>query len=385
MTNILSDREVLEFIRSKYPQKEVIVLHEPAFKGNEVDYLTECIDSTFVSYMGEFVTKFEESLKNFTGAGYCCAMVNGTSALHVSLVSLGIDSSCEVITQALTFVATANSIRYTGASPVFLDIDENNLGLDPLKLKIFLKNSVEMKDGIPFNRNTGKRIGGCIPVHVFGHACSIQEIVRYCSDYNIPVIEDAAEALGSFSGGKHLGTFGKVGVLSFNGNKIVTTGGGGAVITDDPEIANKLLHLSTTAKMKHPWEYRHDDVGFNYRMPNVNAAIGLAQMEYLNQTLKAKRHLAEQYRVFFDKSAMKFISEPMGSKSNYWLNAILFEDRESRDEFLTHCHKEKVYCRPVWELMSELPMYERFYNDGLLVSESIRNRLVNIPSSPTIE
>lgn len=376
--------EVIDYIRSRFPNKTTISLHEPVFKGNEIAYLKECIDSTYVSYHGSFVNKFEESLKDFTGAQYCSAILNGTNAIHLSLVALGIDNTYEIITQGLSFVATANAISYTGASPIFLDINKSNLGLHIGALETFLSNNVEIREGVPINTNTGKKIGACIPVHVFGHSCSILEIVECCDKYGIPVIEDTAEALGSFNAGKHLGTFGRLGVLSFNGNKIVTTGGGGAVITNDEELAKNIFHLSTTAKLKHPWEYRHDKVGYNYRMPNVNAAIGLAQMEKIELMLGSKRKLANDYREFFESVDIEFIEEPNDTKSNYWLNAILLENLESRNRFLQNCHDHGILCRPAWDILTDLPMYKNCYSDGLENAKFIIEKLVNIPSSPII-
>lgn len=372
---------VINHIKSHYPNKTTISLHEPVFGGNEVKYLRECIDSTFVSYHGEFVKKFESDLAIYTGSEFCISQVNGTSALHVGLVALGVDSSCEVITQGLSFVATANAISYTGASPVFLDINKNNLGLSAEHLDIYLKNHVEVKDGVPFNKSTGKKVGACIPVHIFGHSCSIDQIVAICDGYQIPVIEDAAEALGSFNKEKHLGSFGKIGILSFNGNKIITTGGGGAVITSDKKIAEKILHLSTTAKLNHAWEYRHDEVGYNLRMPNVNAAIGCAQMERLAFYLESKRKLANEYKLFFDNLGLKFHEETEHTSSNYWLNAIFFDDLKTRNEFLELSHERGVFCRPAWELATDLPMYKHCFSDGLINARHVAERLVNIPSS----
>jgi len=372
-------REIVNFIKEIYGAERVS-LHEPVFFGKEKEYLIGCIESTQVSYIGEFVSKFEKIISEYTGSKYTSAVVNGTTGLHIALKALGVCPGDEVITQPLTFVATVNAIAYCGAYPVFVDVDMETLGMSPESLKRFIDKHYKPKDGKFFNRITGRKISAIVPVHVFGHPCKIDEIVQIAEGYHIPVIEDAAEALGSFYKEKHCGTFGKVGVISFNGNKIITTGGGGAVITDDPEIAQKIKHLIKTAKIPHPYEYIHDQIGYNYRMPNINAAIGVAQMEYFDIILETKRKLAEKYREFFELKDFLFINEPKGARSNFWLNGIFFSAPEEKVEFLNFSIDSGVQCRSVWRLMTDLPMYRNSLSDQIPNSRLIQERVVNIPS-----
>lgn len=396
-------KEIVDFIRQLYQKPEgFIPLHAPVFGGNEKKYLAECIDTTFVSSVGKFVDQFEEEMAQYTGAKKAVSCVNGTNALHLALMLVGVERDSEVITQPLTFIATANAIAYTGAKPIFLDVDLDTMGLSPAALKAWLTENVELREAEvkqmhsqpysqpqpqPYNKSTGCRISACVPMHTFGHPCRIDEIVEICNRYNIPVVEDAAESLGSFYKGQHTGTFGKIGVLSFNGNKILTTGGGGMLLFNDEELAKRAKHLTTQAKIPHPWEFSHDEIGYNYRMPNINAALGLAQLEQLPTFLKSKRQTAEAYKTFFlaltsaSASALTFISEPPNAQSNYWLNCILLNNKEERDEFLKYSNENGVMTRPAWTLMNKLPMFKDAICGDLSNADYIEERLVNIPSS----
>ncbi|KAF5073299.1 GDP-perosamine synthase [anaerobic digester metagenome] len=384
---------IIKFIRELYNQPEgFIPLHAPVFNGNEKRYLDECIDTTFVSSVGKFVDKFEEEIAKFTGATKAVSCVNGTNALHLALMLVGVERDTEVITQPLTFIATANAISYCGAKPVFLDVDMDTMGLSPESLRKWLEENVSLgqSNSLPTNRITGKRITACVPMHTFGHPCRIDEIVDICNEFNIPVVEDAAESLGSYYKGKHTGTFGKVGVMSFNGNKILTTGGGGMLLFNDVELATRAKHLTTQAKVPHLWEFNHDAIGYNYRMPNINAALGLAQLELLPKFLQSKRKIAERYEQFFSShhriiasshQQITFVSEPSNSNSNYWLNCILFNSKEERNAFLKYSNDNGVMTRPTWTLMNELPMFANCQTDELKISKDIADRLVNLPSS----
>ena len=370
---------VINFIKTVY-KKKFIALHEPVFIGNEKKYLNECIDSTFVSSVGKYVDKFEEMLAAYVGAKYAVAVVNGTMALFTALKLVGVKEGDEVITQPLTFVATANAINYCGAKPIFVDVDLDTLGLSPKSLKEFLEKNCKIVDNKCINKTTGKTIKACVPMHTFGHPCKIDEIKEICDKWHIELVEDAAESLGSFYKNKHTGTFGKIGIFSFNGNKIITAGGGGVIVTDDEELAKKAKHLTTTAKIPHPYEYIHDEVGYNFRMPNINAALLVAQMENLDKFLENKRELAKKYEKFFKNIGIEFVEEPVNAKSNYWLNAIKFENKNQRDEFLEYSNKNKVMTRPIWRLMNKLPMYKNCQRDELKNAEYLEERIVNIPS-----
>ena len=375
-------KKCIEFIRSLYPDKETIPLHEPIFIGKEKEFVSAAIDSTFVSSMGEFVDRFEEKLCKFTGAKFAIATVNGTSALHVALKLAGVSEGDEVITQAATFVGTANAIIYSGASPVFLDSDSKTLGLSDIALETFLKTHCRRKDdGYTYNKKTDRKIGACIPMHVFGHPVNIDKIKGLCDAYHIPIVEDAAESLGSLFQSKHTGTFGKLGILSFNGNKTITTGGGGAVLTDDRNLGEKAKHLTTTAKMPHSWHFIHDQIGFNYRLPNLNAALGCAQIEMLPFFLERKRRLSNVYHKFFSASGIPFVVEPKECQSNYWLNAIVLNDLKERDEFLEHTNAKGIMTRPMWTLIPKLSIYSKFQTDELKNARYLQKRIVNIPSS----
>ncbi len=372
--------DFIKFVKELY-NKEEVFLHEPVFAGREKEYLADCIDSTFVSSVGAYVDRFETEVARCTGSKYAIATVNGTAALHVSLLIAGVRREDEVITQPVTFVATCNAIKYCGSEPIFVDVDRETFGMSPESLLTFLRKNAVLKNGSVYNKATGKRIRACLPVHVFGHPCRIDEIVDICSNYGIVVVEDSAEALGSFFKNKHAGTFGKLGVLSFNGNKIITTGGGGAILTDDESLAQRARHLTKTAKVPHPYEYFHDEVGFNYRMPNINAALGLAQLEQLDKFLKIKRELAKKYEGFFSTmEGIKFAKEPKVARSNYWLNAVFFKSEQEKIEFLETTNRYKVHTRPVWTLMYKLPMYESCFRVETPESEEIERKVVNLPS-----
>jgi perosamine synthetase len=372
---------VTVFIQKIYKTTGFIPLHEPKFLGNEKKYLNECVDSTFVSSVGKFVDKFEEKIANYTGVKYAIATSNGTSALHVSLLLANVGCGDEVITQPLTFVATCNAISYCGANPVFVDVDKETMGLSPSALKGFLEKNTSIIDQQCINNYTGKVIKACVPMHTFGHPCRIDEIKCICDKYYIFLIEDAAESLGSMYKNKHTGTYGQIGVISFNGNKIITSGGGGCIITNNQILAKKAKHLTTTAKAPHKWDFYHDMVGYNYRMPNLNAALLVAQLENLDNFVYSKRKLADKYKEFFNSIECTFVKEPAESKSNYWLNSILLKNKQQRDEFLDETNSSGVMTRPIWTLMNKLPMFKEAQCGDLKNSEWLEERVVNIPSS----
>jgi len=374
-------KEVINFIQETYKTKEFISLHEPKFVGNEKKYLNECIDSTFVSSVGKFVDEFEEKIANYTGTKYAVATSNGTSALHVSLLLANVKQNNEVITQPLTFVATCNAISYCGAEPVFVDVDRNTMGLSPAALKEFLENNTSVKNQQCVNNKTGRVIKACVPMHTFGHPCRIDEIKDICDKYHIFLIEDAAESVGSFYKNKHTGSFGQVGVMSFNGNKIITAGGGGCIVTNDKILAKKAKHLTMTAKVAHKWNFNHDMVGYNYRMPNLNAALLVAQLENLDNFLHKKRKLTNIYEDFFKTTDYSFVKEPAECKSNYWLNSIILKNKQQQNDFLNETNSQNVMTRPIWTLMNKLPMFEHAHCGELTNAEWLEERVVNIPSS----
>jgi perosamine synthetase len=377
--------KIVSFIKSLYPAENPVPLHEPRFSGNEKKYLIDCIDTTYVSYVGEYVSRFEDAIRQYTGAKFAVAVSSGTAALHVALLLAEVVSGDEVITQPLTFVATANAIAYCGAQPVFVDVERSTLGLDPDKLNDFLINNGTLKsDGRCYNKVTGRKIAACVPMHTLGHPVRINQIIGICQKFQIPVVEDTAEALGSFYKGQHAGTFGDLGILSFNGNKPVTTGGGGMIITNGEALAAKARHLTTTAKQSHPWEFIHDDVGYNYRMPNINAAVGCAQMECFAGVLENKRTTAQMYKQFFQGIGIPFIAEPVHARSNYWLNAIVLKDRQEREQFLAYSREKGIQTRPVWRLMTNLPMYRHSQCTAIKTAQWLEDRLVNVPSSVRI-
>lgn len=375
--------EFIDFVRGIY-FKKYIPLHEPKFIGNEKKYLNQTIDTTYVSSVGKFVNKFEKKIAKYTGAKYAIATVNGTSALHISLILAGVDEGCEVITQPLTFIATCNAISYLNAKPIFIDVDRDTMGLSPKALKSFLKKNTFIKNKKCINIKTKKTIKACVAMHSYGHPCRIDEIKKILKQYHIFLIEDAAESLGSFYRRKHTGTFGKLGVISFNGNKIVTAGGGGCIITSDKALSKKAKHLTSTAKVPHKWNFYHDMVGYNYRMPNLNAALLVAQLEKINNFIIDKRKLANKYKIFFNKNGYNFFEEPKNCKSNYWLNTIILKNKKERDQFLKKTNFEGVMTRPIWELMNKLPMFKDAQCSSLKNSKWLYERAVNIPSSSTL-
>ena len=373
----------LSFVKmaKKIYGNDFIPLHRPVFNGNEKKYLVDCIDSNFVSSVGEKVNQFENEVAKFTGSKYAIATVNGTAALHVAIKLAGVKPGDEVISQALTFIATCNAIIYAGAQPIFIDVDLDTMGLSPEALNCFLDENAEKRVDGTYNKVSGKKISACVPMHTFGFPCRISEIAMICADWDIALIEDAAESLGSFVNSRHTGTFASMATLSFNGNKVITTGGGGMIITDDPELAKQAKHITTTAKISHPYEFVHDEVGYNYRMPNLNAALGCAQMERLEESLTIKAELANQWDVFFDNKSAHFIKAIKGNKANHWLNAIILDSREERDNFLKFTNNNNVMTRPIWTLMSKLKMFKDCQKDSLTNSLWLEDRVVNIPSS----
>jgi perosamine synthetase len=372
---------VVDFIRSVYKTDSFIPLHEPRFSGNEKKYLNECIDSTFVSSVGKFVDEFENKIASYTGAKYAIATNNGTSALHISLLISGVESGDEVITQPLTFVATCNAISYCNAAPIFIDVDKDTMGMSPVALEAFLKENAIIKNQQCVNKSTGNIIKACIPMHTFGHPCRIKEIQSICKEWHITLIEDSAESLGSFYGNQHTGTFGELGIISFNGNKIITSGGGGCILTNNKDLAKKAKHITTTAKEPHKWNYAHNMIGYNYRMPNLNAALIVAQLEQLNGFLKNKKMLADKYKYFFQSIDINFVTGLNGFKPNYWLNAIVLHNKKERDLFLDETNSQGIMTRPIWTLMNKLPVFKDCQSGGLINSEYLEQRVVNIPSS----
>ena len=359
-------------------------LHEPTFAGNEWDYLKECLDSTFVSSVGKFVDRFEHDIAHYTGAKHVVATVNGTAALHIALKLAGVIQDDEVLIPAVTFVATANAVMYCNAVPHFVDSEENTLGIDVAKLRSYLLEHTKIIAGQCVNTLTGGIIRAVVPMHTFGHPVDMDELMDLASKFKLVVVEDAAESLGSIYRGKHTGTLGKLGVLSFNGNKTITTGGGGAILTNDPELARRAKHLTTTAKLPHAWEYRHDEVGYNYRMPNINAALGCAQLEQLPQLLESKRKLFSRYQVAFNKvDGVQLMSEPNGCSSNYWLQTIILNTDNSRyrDAVLEATNRSGLMTRPTWVLMNELTQFSAMPSMDLSGALSLSKRVINIPSS----
>jgi aminotransferase in exopolysaccharide biosynthesis len=377
----LQEEKVISFIRSLFKTDSFIPLHAPHFGGNEKKYLNVCIDSTYVSSVGQFVNTFENKLSEYTDAKHTIAVVNGTSAIHTALKVVGVQEGDEVITQALTFVATANAITYCNAKPVFIDVDKDTMGLSPAALKAFLNEYTVVKGGVCINTLTNKKIKACLPMHTFGFPCRIEEICEICDAFGIPVIEDAAEALGSELNGKKLGTFGTMGVFSFNGNKVITAGGGGAIVTNNLIFAEKAKHLTTTGKKKHPYEFFHDELAYNYRMPNINAALLCAQLEQLDNFLANKRILARSYDQFFNDLGIKVRTESDESKVNYWLICLELKNKEERDHYLNFLNENQIMTRPIWQLMYKLPMYKDCFRDHQKNAQFLEDRIINIPSS----
>jgi perosamine synthetase len=361
-----------------------VTLHEPRFCGNEWVYLKECLDSTFVSSVGKFVDRFEDELAAFTGAKRAVAVVNGTAALHVSLLLAGVEAGDEVLLPALTFIATANAVAYCQATPHFVDSEDRALGMDAYALRDYLSATTEMRDGHSINRSTGRVIRAMVPMHTFGHPVDIDALLAVAHDFNLQLIEDAAESLGSTVGGRHTGTFGLMGTLSFNGNKTITTGGGGAILTNDLELGARAKHLTTTAKVPHRWNFVHDEVGYNYRLPNLNAALGCAQLEQLPDFLHEKRRLFDAYEASFASiPGIRLLAEPAGCRSNYWLQTLMLDESlaDQRDAVLAATNDAGLMTRPIWTLMNRLSMYSNAPKAPLQVAESLERRLINIPSS----
>lgn len=393
--------KTINFIKSIYGNKKFIPLAVPIFAGNEKSYLNECIDTTFVSSVGKFVDQFEESMAKYTGAKRAVVCVSGTNALHLSLLLAGAKKDDEVITQALTFIATCNALSYIGAHPVFIDVDFNTMSLSPNSMSEWLHKNAEVRKNtrlseLPkskdfafhedefacYNKKTGRRIKACVPMHTFGHPARIEELALLCSEWHIELVEDAAESIGSKYKGRHTGTFGRIGAISFNGNKTITTGGGGMMLFNDDELGAFAKHITTQAKIPHRWEFRHDHIGFNYRMPNINAALGCAQLENLDKYIASKRKVAAEYIDYFNKiDDIDFFLEPEKSFSNYWLSAVILKNKESQLDFLQQTNDSGVMTRPIWELMNRLPMFEKCENDGLKNTIWFADRVVNIPSS----
>lgn len=415
-------KNTIDFIKSVYGNQDFTPLAVPVFQGNEKAYLNECIDTTFVSSVGKFVDRFEEDMARYTGAKRAVVCVSGTNALHMSLMLAGVQRDDEVLTQALTFIATCNALSYIGAHPVFIDVDKSTMGLSPDAMKEWLHANAEVREvknvesvkidimahteystpqypgaypelveGEPdtkacYNKNTGRRIKACVPMHTFGHPVRIEEIAALCEEWHIELVEDAAESIGSLYKGKHTGTFGRIGAISFNGNKTITTGGGGMMLFNDEALGAYAKHITTQAKVPHRWEFRHDHIGYNYRMPNINAALGCAQLENLDKYVASKRKVAAEYIEYFKNvDGIDFFAEPENTFSNYWLSAVVLKDKEAQLDFLQQTNDNKVMTRPIWELMNRLPMFEKCENDGLENTIWFADRVVNIPSSVRVE
>ncbi|OEC02894.1 aminotransferase DegT [Lysinibacillus sphaericus] len=366
--------------------KEFVPLHEPTFNDKEVEYVTDCVKTGWVSSVGAYVNRFEEDLAKFVGVKRAVAVVNGTAALHIALKVAGVKAEDEVLMPSLTFIATANAVSYLGAVPHFIDVSINTLGVDADKLKIYLEQIGKLQNNQLYNRETGRRISALVPMHTFGHAADIEGLLKVCEMYNLTLVEDAAESLGSYYNGKHTGSFGKVSALSFNGNKIMTTGGGGAIVTDDDALADYAKHLTTTAKIPHRWAYEHDEIGFNYRMPNINAALGCAQLEKMTLFIQQKRELTKNYEQWLAGiEGVQLFKEPANTRSNYWLQTILLDEQFNRDEVLDFLNEQGVMSRPIWNPMHHLAIYQNCPKSDLSVTDQLNRSVVNIPSTPISE
>lgn len=382
----LNQDAIIDALRTVLPAGGApIPLHEPSFKGNEWEYVKECLDTGWVSSVGKFVDRFEQELANYTGVKRAVAVVNGTAALHVCLKLVGVEEGDEVLVTALTFIATANAVSYCGAIPHFVDSDKTTLGLDPQKLELYLKEIAEVRSAGCFNKKTGRRIRAVLPTHTFGHPVDLDSLAEVCHRYQLELVEDAAESLGSFYKGRHTGNWGKASALSFNGNKVITTGGGGAILTNDEQLGKLAKHLTTTARVPHKWSFIHDQIGYNYRLPNINAALGCAQLEQLPGFIETKRKLAENYRqAFTGIDGIRFFTEPSFAQSNYWLNVLLLDEdfAAQRDSLLDATNSQGIMTRPAWILMHELEVYKSCPKmDRLNAAEDIERCLINIPSS----
>lgn len=397
----MSYKKIIDFIHDLYGTQDFVPLSVPVFVGNEKKYLNECIDTTVVSSVGKFVDRFEENMAKYTGAKRAVVCVSGTNALHMSLLLVGVKQGDEVLTQALTFIATCNALSYIGAHPVFIDVDNDTMGLSPDAMKEWLQKNAEVRKNTRinefdkshdltyqedeyacYNKKTGCRIKACVPMHTFGHPVRIKDIAALCKEWHIELVEDAAESIGSTYRGKHTGTFGKIGAISFNGNKTITTGGGGMMLFNDEKFGAYAKHITTQAKIPHRWEFRHDHIGYNYRMPNINAALGCAQLENLDKYIASKRKVAAEYEAYFKNVPdIEFFVDSPDTFSNYWLNVVILKDKDAQIDFLTQTNDNGVMTRPIWELMNRLPMFENSENDGLKNTIRFADRVVNIPSS----
>lgn len=377
-------KKITDFIHDLYQQPDFVPLATPLFIGNEKKYLDDCIDTTFVSSVGAYVDRFEKDIAKYTGCKYAVVTASGTTALHMALMLSGVKRDDEVLTQALTFVATCNALSYIGAYPVFIDVDRDTMGLSPKAVREWCTKNGEIKNGELFNKHTGRRVHACVPMHTFGHPVHLDELVEVCQEFHLKLVEDAAESIGSLYKGRHTGTFGLVGALSFNGNKTITTGGGGMMLFEDEDLAKLGKHLTTQAKVPHRWEFKHDHIGYNYRMPNINAALGCAQLEHIEQYVTSKRATAKSYEEFFwNIPDIEFFADTRDTRSNYWLNAIILKDHNAQQEFLEYSNDHGVMTRPVWELMPRLPMFKNCEHDELKNTIFFADRVVNIPSSVT--
>ncbi len=375
-------KKITDFIHDLYQQPDFVPLATPLFIGNEKKYLDDCIDTTFVSSVGAYVDRFEKDIAKYTGCKYAVVTASGTTALHMALMLSGVKRDDEVLTQALTFVATCNALSYIGAYPVFIDVDRDTMGLSPKAVREWCTKNGEIKNGELFNKHTGRRVHACVPMHTFGHPVHLDELVEVCQEFHLKLVEDAAESIGSLYKGRHTGTFGLVGALSFNGNKTITTGGGGMMLFEDEDLAKLGKHLTTQAKVPHRWEFKHDHIGYNYRMPNINAALGCAQLEHIEQYVTSKRATAKSYEEFFwNIPDIEFFADTRDTRSNYWLNAIILKDHNAQQEFLEYSNDHGVMTRPVWELMPRLPMFKNCEHDELKNTIFFADRVVNIPSS----
>lgn len=378
-------KKVTDFVHDLYGATDFVPLSVPVFMGNEKKYLCDCIDTTFVSSVGQYVDRFEKNIAEYTKCKQAVVTVSGTNALHMSLMLAGVERDDEVLTQALTFIATCNALSYIGAHPVFIDVDLDTLGLSPIALREWITTHAEIKNNELYNKKTGHRIKAVVPMHTFGHPVHIDEMIEVCQEFHLELVEDAAESIGSLYKGRHTGTFGKVGALSFNGNKTITTGGGGMMLFQDEELAKLGKHLTTQAKIPHRWEFKHDHIGYNYRMPNINAALGCAQLENIEEYIKSKCQIAAQYADFFkDIDDIDFFVDSPDTRSNYWLNAVILKDKAAQLDFLQYTNEHGVMTRPIWELMIRLPMFEKCEHDGLKNTIWLADRIVNIPSSVII-
>ena len=375
-------KKLIKFIRNLYKSEDFIPLHEPYFDEEEKNFLMKALDSTFVSSTGPLVNEFENEVAKFTGSKYAIATSNGSSALHTALILEGVDKGDEVLTQSLSFVATVNAIHYCRAFPVFLDVDKRNLGLSARSLSEFLEEFAEIRDdGFCWNISTGRKIAACLPMYTFGLGLEIKKVKKICNKFNIPLIEDAAESLGTKINNMHSGTIGDIGVLSFNGNKIITTGGGGMILTDDEKKATRARHLTTTARIEDGWNFDHDEVGFNYRLPNLNASLGLAQLKKLPSFVEEKRKIASCYQQWGKENGFEFIEETKNTESNYWLNTLISRDINERDQLLKETNEALVMTRPAWKPMHMLSFNSQFQTDSLTNTQWLFDRIVNVPSS----